>query len=154
MNALRKNPPAGNPAAENENSLVDVGRLINETGWKSRLVNFLTKWEFILFALLVLEIVIFSNLSPYFLDTFNLLNTTFNFSEKAILALPMIFVILCGDIDISVAAIMALASFAMGNAAASGASAGVLILIGLGVGVAAGLFNGLLITGLGMPPSP
>ncbi len=134
-----------------ESSLVDGNRLINENDWRTRLINLFTRWEFILFAILVLETVVFSNLSPYFLDKFNLLNTTFNFSEKAILALPMIFVILSGDIDISVAAIIALASFAMGNAAASGAGPGTLVVIGLGVGTLAGLFNGLLITGLGMP---
>ncbi|MBI9100958.1 MAG: ABC transporter permease [Spirochaetales bacterium] len=137
--------------AASENSLVDSSRLINEKDWKTRLVNLFTRWEFILFAILVLETVVFSNLSPYFLDTFNLLNTTFNFSEKAILALPMIFVILSGDIDISVAAIIALCSFAMGHAAAQGAGPETLIVIGLAVGVASGLFNGLLITGLGMP---
>jgi len=132
-------------------SLVDQSRLLNEKDLKTRVVNLLTRWEFILFALLILESVVFSNLSPHYLDGFNLLNTTFNFSEKAILALPMIFVILSGDIDISVAAIIALCSFVMGDAAAHGASPAVLVFLGLGVGVLAGLFNGLLIAGLGMP---
>ncbi len=95
-------------------TLVDETRLVNEEGWKDRVTGLVTKWEFILFILLLLEIIIFSNLTPYFLNTFNLLNTTFTFSEKAILALPMIFIILSGDIDISVAGIMALSSFAMG----------------------------------------
>ncbi|MCK5197395.1 MAG: ABC transporter permease, partial [Spirochaetales bacterium] len=132
-------------------SLVDKTRLVNEDGWKSRVIGLLTKWEFILLILLILEVVIFSNLTPYFLNTFNLLNTTFTFSEKAILALPMIFIILSGDIDISVAGIMALSSFVMGYASSQGAGAGILVIIGLSVGAAAGLFNGLLITGLDMP---
>lgn len=132
-------------------SLVDKTRLINEEGWKSTIIRLLTKWEFVLLILLILEVLIFSNLTPYFLNAFNLLNTTFTFSEKAILALPMIFVILSGDIDISVAGIMALCSFAMGYASSRGAGAGTLVLIGLSVGVLAGLFNGLLITGLNMP---
>lgn len=132
-------------------SLVDKTRLVNEDGWKSKAISLLTKWEFILLILLILEVVIFSNLTPYFLNTFNLLNTTFTFSEKAILALPMIFIILSGDIDISVAGIMALSSFAMGYASSQGAGAVSLVFIGLSVGVAAGLFNGLLITGLDMP---
>lgn len=133
-------------------SLVNKTRLINEDSWKNKVISLVTKWEFILFILLVLEVIVFSNLTPYFLNTFNLLNTTFTFSEKAILALPMIFIILCGDIDISVAGIMALSSFAMGYAASLGFDTGTLVLIGLSVGVLAGLFNGLLITGLDMPP--
>lgn len=132
-------------------SLVDIKRLVNEDGLKSRVITFVTKWEFILFILLILEVIIFSNLTPYFLNTFNLLNTTFTFSEKAILALPMIFIILSGDIDISVAGIIALSSFAMGYASSQGLGAGFLVVIGLSVGLAAGLFNGLLVTGLGMP---
>ncbi len=132
-------------------SLVDKTRLVNEDGLKSRVISLVTKWEFILFILLLLEVIIFSNLTPYFLNTFNLLNTTFTFSEKAILALPMIFIILSGDIDISVAGIMALCSFAMGYASSQGVGAGMLVIIGLSVGVAAGLFNGLLVTGLDMP---
>jgi rhamnose transport system permease protein len=132
-------------------SLVDTSRLVDESGWRIKAATLATRWEFILLVLLVLEVVVFSNLSPYFLNTFNLLNTTFTFSEKAILALPMIFIILSGDIDISVAGIMALSSFAMGYASSQGAGTGILVLIGVGVGIVAGLFNGLLITGLGMP---
>ncbi|RKX88243.1 MAG: ABC transporter permease [Spirochaetes bacterium] len=137
--------------SEGSKSIVDKSRLVDESGLNSRIVSFVTKWEFILVVLLLLEIVVFSNLTPHFLNTFNLLNTTFTFSEKAILALPMIFIILSGDIDISVAGIMALSSFAMGYASSQGAGTGVLVLIGLCVGVIAGFFNGLLVTGLNMP---
>ncbi|MCF6336265.1 MAG: ABC transporter permease, partial [Spirochaetales bacterium] len=132
-------------------SLVDSSRLVDESGWRIRLVSMVTRWEFILLILLVMEVLIFSNLTPHFLNTFNLLNTTFTFSEKAILALPMIFIILSGDIDISVAGIMALSSFAMGYASTQGVGTTGLVFVGLGVGVLAGLFNGLLVTGLDMP---
>ncbi|RKX94119.1 MAG: ABC transporter permease [Spirochaetes bacterium] len=137
--------------AEYKKSLVDTSRLVRDRTTKSRIVDFITRWEFIIFALIVFEVIVFSNLTPYFLDTFNLLNTTFNFSEKAILALPMIFIILCGDIDISVAAIIALSSFTMGFAAAHGAGTGTLIIVGLLSGLAAGLFNGVFVAILGMP---
>lgn len=130
---------------------VSQNRLIRETSLRERIVETVTKWEFILVILFAGVVVTFSNLSPYFLDYFNLMNTTFNFMEKAIMALPMIFVIMCGDIDISVASILALCSFAMGHAAAQGAGTAELILIGLAAGVACGIFNGLLITGLKIP---
>ncbi len=130
---------------------VSQGRLIKETSLKERVLETITKWEFILVVLFIGVVVVFSNLSPYFLDYFNLMNTTFNFMEKAIMALPMIFVIMCGDIDISVASILALCSFAMGHAAVQGAGTPELILTGLAVGIACGIFNGLLITGLKIP---
>ena len=137
--------------AEYKKSLVDTSRLVGDRTTRSRVIDFVTRWEFIIFALIVVEVIVFSNLTPYFLDTFNLLNTTFNFSEKAILALPMIFIILSGDIDISVAAIIALSSFTMGYAAAHGAGTFTLVVVGLLSGLAAGLFNGFFVAVLEMP---
>ena len=136
---------------EEKQSLVESSRLLSETSLTERLANLFVQWEVILVLIFVFEVVLFSNLSPYFLDYFNMMNATFTFMEKAILALPMIFVIMSGDIDISVAAIIALCSFAMGWASAAGAGTGVLVLTGLGVGVAAGAFNGFFITRFGMP---
>jgi len=130
---------------------VSQTRLINETSLKERLIELVTKWEFILVVLFLGVVIYFSNASSHFLDYFNLMNTTFNFMEKAIMALPMIFVIMCGDIDISVASILALSSFSMGYASSLGAGTPEIILIGLCVGLVCGIFNGLLITGLKIP---
>ncbi len=134
-----------------KSDLVNVTRLINETSLKERMITLFTKWEVILGLLLILVFVYFSNLTPYFLNSFNLLNTTFTFTEKAIMALPMIFIIMSGDIDISVASIIALCSFAMGYASSLGADTWTLVAIGVVVGLAAGLFNGFFVTKVGMP---
>ena len=132
-------------------NLVRQDRLIDEFSLRKRLVGMLSQWEFILFLVLVAVFIFFTIVSPYFLDYFNLMNAAFSFTEKAILALPMIFVILTGDIDISVASIIALSSFAMGNAASKGAGPGALVFIGLAVGLAAGMVNGLLVTKVKIP---
>jgi rhamnose transport system permease protein len=116
-----------------------------------QILNVLTRWEVILLLIFLVVIGVSAGVSPYFLDLFNIMNTTFNFMEKAMVALPMTLVILCGDIDISVAGIMALASLLMGAASAAGAGAGALVLIGLGTGAAAGLLNGLLIVRFSIP---
>lgn len=116
-----------------------------------KLLDILMKWEVILLFIFIIVIIVNSNLSPYFLDTFNIFNTTFNFMEKAMIALPMIFVIICGDIDISVAGIIALASLFMGMASSVGAGTLPIVLIGLGTGLAAGSLNGFLITRFGIP---
>lgn len=132
-------------------NLVSANRLINENSYKERMISFFTQWEVILGFLLLLVFLFFMNITPYFLDGFNLLNTTFTFTEKAIMALPMMFIIMSGDIDISVASIIALSSFAMGYASSQGSGTAALVLIGLSVGLGAGLFNGFLITKIGMP---
>jgi len=121
------------------------------TGMMARVAALLMTWEVILFLIFVVVVIVNSYLSPYFLDLFNILDTTFNFMEKAIVALPMILVIICGDIDISVAGIIALSSLLMGMVSAAGAPTGIVVLVGLATGLSAGALNGLLITRFGIP---
>ncbi|MHB9153578.1 MAG: ABC transporter permease [Spirochaetales bacterium] len=129
---------------------VDSSRLTRMSGPR-RLADFLLRWESMLFFIFIAVFVGNSLLSPYFLDPFNLFDATFNFMEKAVMAMPMMFVILLGDIDISVASIISLSSLFMGMASAGGADTPTIIAIGLAVGLLAGIFNGLLITRLAIP---
>jgi len=112
----------------------------------------LLRWESMLVLVLVVEIILFSILSPYFLSVDTLSDATFNFTERAIVALPLALLIIAGEIDISVAAIMALASVAMGLASAQGMGTTAIASIGLGTGLLAGCVNGALVT-LGRVPS-
>jgi rhamnose transport system permease protein len=109
------------------------------------------RWETMLAAVLVAEFVLFSVISPYFLDVDTLSDATFNFTERALVALPLALLIIAGEIDISVAAIIALASVAMGFGAAHGVGTPGLLAIGLGTGLAAGAINGALVTVGGVP---
>jgi rhamnose transport system permease protein len=109
------------------------------------------RWETILFGMLAIVFIGDAFLSPYFLDIDNLSDATSNFSEKAMIALGMALLIMVREIDLSVAAIIALCSLAMGLAAQAGAGATTLVLIGLGVGALCGSFNGFLVAGIGLP---
>ncbi|RVI48981.1 ABC transporter permease, partial [Sinorhizobium medicae] len=83
---------------------------------EGRGARLLKSWEALL---VVVAAVIFlgnSLASPYFLDPWNLSDATFNFTEKAMIAFAMALVIISGEIDLSVASIIALASTAMGYA--------------------------------------
>jgi len=112
----------------------------------------LLRWESMLGLVLILEFVFFASASPYFLDVWTLSDASFNFTERAIVALPLALLIIAGEIDISVAAIIALASVAMGLAAAHGLSTPELTAIGLVTGMLAGALNGALVT-IGRVPS-
>jgi len=112
----------------------------------------LFRWETMLALVLVLEFVLFSSLSPYFLSVDTLSDATFNFTERALVALPLALLIIAGEIDISVAGIIALASVAMGLGAAAGVGTPGLAAIGLGTGFAAGCLNGAIVT-IGKVPS-
>ncbi len=113
--------------------------------------DFFLRWEFILALLLLGVMVMGTVISPYFLDIWTLSDATFNFSEKAIIALPMMLLILTREIDLSVAAIIALASLAMGLCAGLGYGPWALAIVGLIVGLLCGVFNGVLVTKIGLP---
>lgn len=113
--------------------------------------RWLKSWEALLLAFLVAIFIANTLASPYFLDPWNLSDATYNFTEKAIIALVMGFLIIAGEIDLSVAAIIALASTAMGAAAQMGVGSPGLCVIGLAVGLLCGAFNGLIVTRIGLP---
>ena len=108
-------------------------------------------WQALLLLVALTLFVANSLLSPYFLSPWSLSDATFNFTEKALIALAMALLIIAGEIDLSVAAIIALASTMMGLALTAGADTPVLVLVGIATGIACGAFNGLLVTRLGLP---
>jgi simple sugar transport system permease protein len=94
-----------------------------------------------------------------FLSLQNLTSMAFQFPEFAILALAMTVTMLTGGIDLSVVGIANLsaiiAATILTGVTASGDGVAVLALAyatALGVGLAAGLFNGVLVALLGLPP--
>jgi len=109
------------------------------------------RWESLLVALLLLVFLIAGVTLKGFLDPYNLADSTFNFSEKALIALPMALLILVREIDISVAAILAVSSVAMGFASQQGVPVPGLVLIGIAVGALCGAFNGTLVTRFAIP---
>ncbi|MBY3120500.1 ABC transporter permease [Rhizobium leguminosarum] len=111
----------------------------------------IASWEVLLFAVAVLIFIFNSLASPYFLDAWNLSDATFNFTEKAMIAFAMALLVISGEIDLSVAAIIALASTAMGAAAQVGIGTPGLVAIGIGTGLACGTFNGVLVSVLKLP---
>lgn len=111
----------------------------------------LSSWEVLLLGVAILIFIANSFASPYFLNAWNLSDATFNFTEKAIIAFAMALLIIAGEIDLSVAAIIALASTAMGAAVQMGVGTPGLVAIGIGTGLLCGAFNGFLVAGLKLP---
>ncbi|WP_295989951.1 ABC transporter permease [Rugamonas sp.] len=113
----------------------------------------LGRWESLL-ALLLLAIFVGNSVwIPNFFDYYNLADSSFNFSEKALLALPMALLIICREIDISVSAILALAlaSVAMGMALHAGWPPQTMLPVAVATGAACGLLNGALVTRFALP---
>jgi rhamnose transport system permease protein len=105
-----------------------------------------------LIALLVIELAVFTVLSPDFFTSSNLFNVTALDTENGIIALGMAVVIASGGIDLSVGSILALSSVTMGYAVQHGQSLAVAALVCLGTGLICGLINGALVVLLRLHP--
>lgn len=101
---------------------------------------------------LALLIVGFSLANPNFLTPANIANLLVQSTLLTLLALPMTLVIMTEGLDLSIGAVLTLASIALAMTVVATGSAALGILAGLAVGLAFGLVNGLLVTALNLPP--
>lgn len=108
-------------------------------------------WPMLLLLVAIGIFIANSLATPYFLNPWSLSDATFNFTEKALIALAMALLIISGEIDLSVAAIIAFSSTMMGFALQFGADTPLLVAIGISTGLLCGAFNGFLVTGLKLP---
>ncbi|MBJ7326405.1 MAG: ABC transporter permease [Chthoniobacterales bacterium] len=107
--------------------------------------------ETITLLLLVVSIIIGSVMSPYFLDVEYLLDKTSEIIPVGFLALAMTFIIISGNIDLSVASGSVLTAVTCAIAFENGLPMPLVIVLALLLGSALGLFNGLLVTRLKLP---
>jgi rhamnose transport system permease protein len=109
------------------------------------------RWETGLAIVLVLIAIIGSSASPQFLTGNNLFNLGLSSGEIAIMTLPMTLIIISGEIDLSVASILGMASALLGYLWVRGWPMPAIFVMIVVVGLAAGAVNGLLVTRLRLP---
>jgi ribose/xylose/arabinose/galactoside ABC-type transport system permease subunit len=80
---------------------------------KSALSRFL-RWEWFLVALIALVVIANSQLSPYFLDVRNLFRASSDFLEIGLMMLPMVLIIVTGNVDLAVASTLGMTASFMG----------------------------------------
>jgi rhamnose transport system permease protein len=107
-------------------------------------------WDTAIIGLLLVVIVMASTTTEGFLTSLNFSYIFSNTSEIMIIAFAMLFMIILGEIDLSVASILALSSSMLGWSYAKGAPIWLSILICLVVGTLCGFVNGFLVTKLGL----
>jgi rhamnose transport system permease protein len=110
------------------------------------------RWESILAVILLATIVVNVSLSPFYLGFGNFVNLFWLSIEKIIVVVVMTFVIINGEIDLSVASVMGFSAAVMATLHNGGDIPFVLaIVIGLAAGAIAGLIQGLVVTRFGLP---
>jgi rhamnose transport system permease protein len=108
------------------------------------------RWDKGILLLVALTLFVGSFQSPKFLTTSNMTFVIENMGEIMLIAFSMTFVIIAGQIDLSVASTAALASCTLGVVWRHTSNMPVAVLAALVVGVLCGAFNGFLITKLGL----
>jgi ribose transport system permease protein len=118
----------------------------------THIINLRKVREFNVFMALIVVGALISLATPYFLTTNNLMGVFRSFSMTAIMSIGMVMVIITGGIDLSVGSVMGLSSLTTALCFDSGLPTPACVGAGLLVGVLFGLFNGLLITVVRLPP--
>ncbi len=108
--------------------------------------------EFGVFLVLVIIMIALSIASPVFLKPVNLVNIVRQTVEIGIMAIGMTYLIIAGELDLSVGSLFATCAmfggFLFKNQVVPASIAFLLVLL---CGIALGCFNGLLVTRLGIP---
>jgi rhamnose transport system permease protein len=117
----------------------------------NRIWDRLKSWEGLLLAILLVTIVINIAQSPFYLGIGNLVNLFQLSIEKIIVALVMTFIIINGEIDLSVASVMGLSGCVLAKLYEQGVPIEIGLLMGLVAGVLCGLINGFFVAYVGLP---
>lgn len=110
--------------------------------WKQVLL----KWEVFLVVIFIAVNIMNACISPYYLSVDGLFTATSSFLEKAFIVLPMAYILLLGEIDISVGATVALSACMLGITYNAGLPMGLAVVVCLLVGSLCGALNGLILT--------
>lgn len=111
------------------------------------MANFWTRYgrQIILFVILVIQMAVLGQMSPYFLEPRNLLDLSTHLAETGILALGMTFIIMTGGIDLSVGSLLALCGITFGYLYKDyGMTAAITAAVAMGF--VGGSLNGLLVS--------
>jgi rhamnose transport system permease protein len=111
----------------------------------------LLHWNSALVVALIAVLLLGNSISSQFFSSYNLFTTCTNIGDLAIMALPMTLIVITGEIDLSVASILALSAELMGYLWIHHWAMPVIFVVVLVMGALAGLVNGLLVTRAGLP---
>jgi rhamnose transport system permease protein len=114
-------------------------------------LGLLVRWETVLVLLILAVGVWCRSLSPLFLTRVNLLDLATPYIFIGLMALGLMFVVIAGEIDISVASILAVSVVVLGQVYEAGANIWFAALVGLLVATGLGLVNGFLVAAVGLP---
>ena len=121
------------------------GRTISNERDRS-LKSLVVRWEFLLLLIFLGVNIMNVCITPYYLNAVNLFTNINGFMVKGIIALPMAYVLLLGDIDLSVGGNVCLSATVLGIVYNATGSIWLGILACLLTGTLCGALNGIILT--------
>ena len=121
------------------------GRTISSLKKRS-VKELLLRWESLLVFIFLAVNIMNVCISPYYLNARNLFTNINNFMDKALIALPMAYILLLGDIDLSVGGNVCLSATMLGIVYNATNNIWLGILACLITGMLCGALNGLVLT--------
>ena len=109
------------------------------------------RWELLLTAILVVVVIVDLSVSPFYFSGINFSNMFQLSIEKVIVVVMMTLVIINGEIDLSVASVMAFSACTLAALHERGAPFELAVVIALLAGAAAGLLQGAFVAFIGLP---
>jgi len=138
--------PGESPTVEGQS-----GAFIKEFAPRRSFLARFQRWEWMLAALVVAVILLNSRLTPYFMNGQNLARASSDFMELGLMMLPVVFIIITGNIDLSIASNLGMSASFMGLLFNLGVNIWVAALAALVIGSLGGLLNGFLVAKVKLP---
>ena len=113
---------------------------VRERSFKSTFV----RWESLLVLMFIAVNIMNVTISPNYLKADNLFTAISNFLVKGFIAFPMAYILVLGEIDLSVGAVVALSATLLGVSYNAGVPMGLAVVIALLCGLCCGLLNGVI----------
>ena len=107
--------------------------------------------EWVAVTLLIISIIASIQLSPFFADMAFIMDSATPYVEYGLIAIILTLIIISGEIDLSIASMIALTAVIFGTVYNAGFGMPLSILIAVIAGSLCGFFNGILVAKLKIP---
>lgn len=120
---------------------------------KSRLLSlFLAQRETSVFIIIVVAVALVALIQPKFLNPSNLKSIALSVSIDGLFSIGLCMALILGGIELSVGGVAAMTGVLTGYLCLAGVNIWIACLAAIGAGLLVGLFNGFMISKVGLPP--
>lgn len=129
-----------------------MNKIAKENKFKKILTRFFAQREASVFLIIVAAVTIVQIIQPKFLNPSNLKSIALSVSTDGLLSIGLCLALILGGIELSVGGVAAMTCVITGYLCLAGVNVWVACLAAIGAGLVTGLFNGLMISKVGLPP--